>query len=97
MTAGPDLWHVGETLVTIVPVAIGFIWAIKTDTKVLKTRLDNVDGRLEKMDGVMVMLAENKGRMDRVDDRLLMTGQRVDEMTRRINRWIDDKALKTEV
>jgi hypothetical protein len=90
---GLDISHLLETLVTIVPVGIGFVWAIKSDTRVLKQRLDSVDRQLEKMDNVLVALAENKGRMDRSDDRAIMQGNRLDELTRRFNNWVDERDL----
>ncbi len=70
---------------------IGGVYAIKGDTRVLKQRLDAVDRQLEKMDNVLVMLAENKGRMDAIELRASMQGGRVDELTNRFNRLIDEK------
>lgn len=80
------------TISTAVPIGVGFVWAIKSDTRVLRIRIDNVDRQLEKMDNVLVALAENKGRMDRMDDRAVLQGARLDEMTKRLNSWIDRPA-----
>ena len=70
---------------------IGGFYAIKGDTRVLKQRLDAVDRQLEKMDNVLVLLAENKGRMDAIELRASMSGGRLDELTNRFNRYFDDQ------
>jgi hypothetical protein len=72
------------SLATAGVVASGFVWAIKGDTKVLKTRLDTIDNQLAKMDNVLVTLAENKGRMDLLGAQLVMTGQRLDDLQRKV-------------
>ena len=42
MSQSIDYIHILEILVTVTPVALGFVWAIKSDTKVLRARLDTV-------------------------------------------------------
>ena len=86
------------TLVTVVPVAIGFVWAIKSDTKVLKQRLDTMDQRIEtvdkritRIDDVLVDIAKANGRMDRLDDRLVAANARSDELARRFNEYVDSR------
>ena len=84
------------TLTTVVPLGVGFIWAIKSDTKVLKQRLDetdrqisSVDNKLNKIDELLIEMAKHNGRMDRIDDRLTATNARIDELSRRVNQWLD--------
>jgi hypothetical protein len=72
------------SLATAGVVATGFVWAIKGDTKVLKNRLDTIDMQLAKMDNVLVVLAENKGRMDLLGAQLVMTGRRLDDLQRKV-------------
>ena len=86
------------TLVTVVPVAVGFVWAIKSDTKVLRQRLDTMDHRLEivdkrltKIDDVLVDIAKTNGRLDRLDDRIAATNARNDELSRRFNEYVDSR------
>ena len=90
-TSAFDWNQIVTALVTTVPVAVGFVWAIKSDTKVLKVRLDTVDSKLDKMDGVLVGLAETKGRQDLSDERQLMAGKRLDELATRFNEWVDSR------
>lgn len=86
---GFNLPHIIEILVTVLPVAVGFIWAIKSDTKVLRTRLDNVDSKIDKMDNVLINLAQFDGRLNRLEDRQILSGSRVDELSNRFNKHLD--------
>lgn len=93
---GFDYTHVLEIIIGASPVAILSYVAIKVDNAVLKTRqkttddnLKKIDLKIDKIDGVLVTLAEQKGRMDRMDDRQVMSGGRLDELTRRFNEWTD--------
>lgn len=74
----------------------GGLYTIKGDTRVLKQRadatdrlLEKMDHQIEKIDGVLVVLAENKGRMELIDQRVSMQGGRLDDMTKRFNEWVD--------
>lgn len=93
---GFDILHVVEILAGALPVAIVAYVAIKVDNAVLKTKqtatdqnVKKIDLKIDKIDGVLVTLAEQKGRMDRMDDRQVMSGGRLDELTRRFNEWTD--------
>lgn len=44
---------------------------------------------VSKMEGVLVSLANQSGRVDRVEDRVALQGQRIDELTKRFNAVID--------
>lgn len=68
----------------------GVVLTVKSDNRVLKQRLDAVDKQLAKMDNVLVTLAENKGRMDMAEQRAILQGQRIDNITQRFDNWIDD-------
>jgi len=83
--------HILEILFGALPVAIAAYVAIKVDNSVLKTRMNMVDKELAKMGNVLVTLAEAKGRMDRMDDRQVMTGARLDELAKRVNEWMDHR------
>lgn len=74
--------HLGLTLLGMTCIAVAFIWAIKSDTKILATRLDIVDLRLAKMDTLLERLSDQKSRIDVLDDRMLSQGKRLDEVTK---------------
>lgn len=86
---GFDFTHVLEILIGAAPVAVAAYVAIKVDNGILKTRIDGVDRELAKMGDVLVKMEQSKGRMDRMDDRVIMTGGRLDELSRRVNEWMD--------
>jgi len=77
------------TVITVVTTAFAFVWTIKTDTRVLKERLDGVDKKLDKMDGVLIQLAETKAENRARDERVNLQGARLDELTRRVNMCLD--------
>lgn len=44
---------------------------------------------MENVNRLLVTIAEQKGRMDRMDDRAIMQGGRLDELSRRFNDFLD--------
>lgn len=77
--------HVGLDLLGMLIVGFAFVWAIKTDTKVLATRLKGVEDRLTKVDGILEKLSDQKSRIDVIDERMLAQGKRVDELVKMIS------------
>lgn len=99
--SGIDFGHILEILLGALPVAGAAYVAIKVDNAVLKTRMsavdkkmDVTDRKIDRIDGVLVTLAEQKGRMDRMDDRQVMSGARLDELTNRVNSLLDRREDK---
>ena len=50
-----------------------------------EAQFDDVKVELKKLGEVMIILAESKGRMDRMDDRAILQGSRIDESTKQIS------------
>ena len=48
---------------------------------------------MSKVEGVLVAIANQGGRIDRIEDRVQAQGQRVDELAHRLNTFIDAKML----
>jgi len=78
------------TIASFVLGGIGFVWAVKLDTAVVKTRLDFQDNQLgaltkelQKVGEILISLAQANGRMDRIEDRQLAQSKRFDEMIER--------------
>lgn len=74
----------------------GFIWAIKAQGMVQSTRLDGIDRQIasiekdvKKMGDVLVLLAEQSGRINLMEERQLAQGKRLDDTTARLNRHIE--------
>lgn len=65
-------------------IALGFVYTLKGDTRLLGERMDLVDVRLDRIDTVLEKLSEAKGRMDVLDERLLQQGKRLDETIKRV-------------
>lgn len=72
----------------------GTVIALTKDFGVFTSRseaqFDDVKVELKKLGEVMVILAESKGRMDRMDDRAILQGSRIDESTKQIISLRDD-------
>jgi hypothetical protein len=81
-----DMGHwitIGVTLISF----IGFVWAIKADTKVLKTQVtamqDVMTGQtneIKELQKVLITLADHSGRMNVMDERMMAQGRRFDEL-----------------
>lgn len=77
---------------------IGFVWAIKADTKVLKVQVQSMEGailstniEIKELQKVMITLADHNGRMNVIDERMLAQGKRLDDLTRTRIASIDHK------
>lgn len=44
---------------------------------------------MENVNRLLITIAEQKGRMDRMDDRAILQGSRLDELAKRVNDWFD--------
>ena len=69
------------TIVSFIIGGVSFVYAIKSDTRVLATRLGNLEEDVKKMSDVLVELAKTDGRMNLIEDRILAQGKRLDEAT----------------
>lgn len=69
--------------------AIGVITATRMDTGILKQQVRAMQEDLSKFGNVLVTLADFKGEINLINDRLLAQGKRLDEEINRANRWRD--------
>ena len=69
------------TIVSFIIGGVSFVYAIKSDTRVLATRLGNLEEDVKKMSDVLVELAKTDGRMNLIEDRIFAQGKRLDEAT----------------
>lgn len=87
------------SILTIASFLIGgvaFAFSIKSDTKVLDTKFTMIDAQIEdfkvelrKINEVLVGLAVQSGRIDRVEDRQLSEGKRLDAFEVRFNKYVN--------
>lgn len=69
--------------------AVGVIIATRMDTGILKQQVRAMQEDLSKFGNVLVTLADFKGEINLINDRLLVQGKRLDEEINRANRWRD--------
>lgn len=81
--------NIGQLLNILVIVAggIGFMYSMRADNAVVKARLGFQDRQLEmmqeelkKVGEILLSLARTDGRMDRLEDRQLAQGKRLDDL-----------------
>ena len=80
------------TIASFLVIVTIYIVSGRTGTKVLDTRLEMIDAQMEdfklemkKLADVIITQVTQSGRMDRIEDRQLAEGRRVDEIARRMN------------
>lgn len=84
------------TIVLGIITAVGFVWMVKADARVLaeslkiqttaaERRFAELEEKLDKLSSVVVALAKQDGRLNIVDDRMLAQGKRIDEVFKAIN------------
>lgn len=83
------------SILTIAAFLIGgvaFAYSVKSDTKILEYRFTTIDGQLDnfavdirKINDVMVTLATQSGRLDRIEDRQLAEGKRIDRVEEKLD------------
>lgn len=79
-------WTVVAAICTIVGLFLsGLGWLIKNENRILRYRLDAVDKQIAKLDAAMEQLIDYKGRIALIDERLMMTGHRLDGVTDRLD------------
>ena len=80
------------TIASFLVIVTIYIVSGRTGTKVMDTRLEMIDAQMEdfklemkKLADVIITQVTQSGRMDRIEDRQLAEGRRVDEIARRMN------------
>ena len=75
---------------------LSLLWVVSTmrgDNKVLQTQMKDVREELKQITKIMLMQVEQKAEIVSLNDRLLLTGKRVDETASRLNKFVDAVAL----
>ena len=66
---------------------------MRGDNKVLQTQMKDVREELKQITKIMLMQVEQKAEIVSLNDRLLLTGKRIDETSMRLNKFVDAVAL----
>jgi hypothetical protein len=76
----------------------GAVWAFRGRLDILSTnvaeaakRLTDVEAEMKQLTQVLVALGRQDERMNAIDQRMLMSGQRFDELVNRFNKVFDNK------
>lgn len=75
---------------------VSFLWvfsAMRGDNKVLQAQMKDVREELKQIAKIMIMQVEQKAEMVSLNERLTLTGKRVDETSMRLNKFVDAIAL----
>ena len=75
---------------------VSFLWvfsAMRGDNKVLQSQMKDVREELKQIAKIMIMQVEQKAEMVSLNERLMLTGKRVDETASRLNKFVDAIAL----
>lgn len=70
---------------------IWFLASTRADSRVLKAQMESVRREMEKLGNVLVTLSDFSGRMNLFEERHTMTGKRLDDITVRVNTWMDKR------
>ena len=68
---------------------------MRGDNTVLQTQMKDVREELKQITKIMLMQVEQKAEIVSLNDRLLLTGKRIDETSMRLNKFVDAVALNT--
>jgi hypothetical protein len=72
---------------------VGIVFSMKGDTKILRMQMTDVRDELKQLNQVVIDLARQQTAIVSIDDRVVLTGKRLDEVSRRLNSFIDAIAL----
>jgi hypothetical protein len=86
------------SVIATMAAAVGFVWVIKSSVAVLAVRLDmqdravsDLETEIKKLSGVVIDIAVQKQELAAMEQRSIMQGKRLDDITRRLDRWLDKK------
>lgn len=71
----------------------GVIIAMYISTRILKFQMNNVQVELQKLNEVIITQVGHGMRINQIDERLVLTGKRLDNLGERLNKFVDAKAL----
>ena len=67
------------------------IAAVKSDTRVLKVEMKGVKEEIAKVNDLLLMVTEQKGELNLINERITLQGRRIDELANRCNQHIFDQ------
>lgn len=70
-------------LITMVFMVVGFLIAQRITVATLATRIDGMDRDITEIQNALKTVADQKGRIDVIDERILAQGRRIDDYIRR--------------
>jgi hypothetical protein len=86
------------SVIVTMAAAVGFVWVIKSSVAVLAVRLDmqdravsDLETEIKKLSGVVIDIAVQKQELAAMEQRAIMQGKRLDDLTCRLDRWLDKK------
>lgn len=92
----PDFWSLnfGHFLTILVLGAggIGFAYTVRGRVDALSDRMLSVENNIKQLVEVLVQQGRMQERLKTIDERQLAEGRRVDDLTKRVNDWIDRRS-----
>lgn len=77
------------TILSFFVVGVIFVVTTRKDVEAVKDNIDRMQKEIEKLNTVLGKMADQGGRIDRVEDRQLAQGRRLDDVLSRVNQIID--------
>jgi hypothetical protein len=74
------------TIITFIIGGLGFVYTIRADVKVTSVRLSAVEKELSELRRVVVDIARQEERLNAIDQRMIMQGQRLDDTNRKVDK-----------
>jgi hypothetical protein len=74
------------TIITFIIGGLGFVYTIRADVKITSVRLSAVEKELSELRRVVVDIARQEERLNAIDQRMIMQGQRLDDTNRKVDK-----------
>ena len=84
---------IGVFVATQIILFVGVVVALKGDNKLMQAQMTDVREELKQLTKVMITQAEHKATLNNMAEQMTLTGKRVDEQGRRLNKFVDAIAL----
>lgn len=85
-----DAWAVvGVFIISQLIIWVGLITSLRGDTRAMKSEITDMKAELKKLGDVILQLAKVNGRLDIVDERVLLTGKRLDDLSVRLGKYMN--------
>ena len=84
------------TIVTFLVMGAGTIYTLKNDVRYQSQRLDNIEDTMRKIQDVLIKVAVQDERLAAMDQRMMLQGQRIDDVMRTIGTRMDDLSRRVD-